>query len=424
MYSREAIKQNLQVCNKVLNKAKCVNQEYQLFEQLALSYLTSENHHDYPKAVGIYEYMKYLNNSKEKELAQRILRAEEKFLQKINGCPEKIKSTKQYVDRLKSFRDGLSKELTKVDHAAMKKIHLKTRKFIIGEIIVPLIDSCIEELGGLPKVNDRGARYSIFCTGSIALGTMTPWSDLEFGILLEDGLEDYTRVKAYFINLTHLLNIKVLSFGGNVLHYQGIKELNDFSTGSREDDWFVDTITTKGFCFDATLPDGSKTPLGRKDCYGTKYYELIGTTEELCALQEENWHETDGSLVQALNHVKFIHGDEGFFQNEYLKGLEEFSEINRERAFKILKEDAEKLSPENELTDQYREGTILNVKKEIYRFPDRMIVALGDCLGGEGDTTWDVIDDLVTKGKLKSTAAENLTYALNIATELRLMIAV
>ncbi|MDF3047565.1 MAG: hypothetical protein K0R73_683 [Candidatus Midichloriaceae bacterium] len=421
---RKVTKAGLQICNEVLNKGKCVDQEYQLFEQLALSYLNPDDHHDYPKAVGIYEYMKYLDRSKEEELDKRVLRAEEKFLQKINGCPGKIKSTKPYAEILRFFRDEISEELTRVDHKAMEKTHLRTRGFIIGEIIIPLIDDCIGELGGLPKVNDRDAKYSIFCTGSIALGTMTPWSDLEFGILLEDGLtqEDYTRVKAYFINLTHLLNIKVLTFGENVLHYQGIQELNDFSTGNIEDNWFVDTLTTKGFCFDAALPDGSKTPFGRKGCKGVRDYELIGTVEELTRFQkeEEGWHESDPSLVQALNHVGFIYGDEELFNRSYLEALKEFSEINRERAFRILREDAEKLNPVNELIDVDRAGTILNVKKEIYRFPDRMIVALGDCLRGEGNTTWDIIDSLVTQGKLKNTAADNLKHALNIATELRL----
>ncbi|MDF3047564.1 MAG: hypothetical protein K0R73_682 [Candidatus Midichloriaceae bacterium] len=421
---REKIKAGLQICNEVLNRGKCVNQEYQLFEQLALSYLSSDDHHDYSKAVGIYEYMKYLDRSKEQELDKRVLRAQEKFLQKIKGCPEKIKSTKPYADSLRSFRYEISEELTRVNYMVMKKILLRIREFIINKIIIPMIDDCIEELGGLPKVNDRDARHSIFCTGSIALGTMTPWSDLEFGILLEDRLskEDYTRVKAYFINLTHLLNIKVLTFGETVLHYQGIQELNDFSTGNSKDNWFVDNFTTKGFCFDAALPDGSKTPFGRKDCKGVRDYELIGTVEELTRFQkeEEGWNKSDPSLVQALNHVRFIHGDEELFNRGYLEALKEFSEINRERAFRILKEDAEKLNPVNELINVDRAGTILNVKKEIYRFPDRMIVALGDCLEGEGETTWDIIDNLVTKGKLKSTAAENLKYALNIATELRL----
>ncbi|MDF3047571.1 MAG: hypothetical protein K0R73_689 [Candidatus Midichloriaceae bacterium] len=426
---REEIKAGLQICNEVLNKGKCVNQEYQLFEQLALSYLCSDDHHDYPKAVGIYEYMKYLDRSKEEELNKRVRRAEEKFLQKINGCPEKIKATRQYIDSLGSFRDEISEELKITDHTAMKEMHLRAREFIIGYIITPLIDDCIEELGELPQVDERDVKYSIFCTGSIALGTMTPWSDLEFGILLEDGLsEDYTRVKAYFINLTHLLNIKVLTFGENVLHYQSIKELNDFSTGKGKDNWFADVLTTKGFCFDAALPDGSKTPFGRKHYKNAKNgkdlksYELIGIVKEICKFQEEKegWHESDPSLVQALNHVRFIHGKEELFQDGYLKALKEFAEINKERAFRILKEDTEKLNPNKELLDQDREGTILNVKKEIYRFPDRMIVALGDCLGGEGETTWDIIDNLVTKGKLKREAAGNLKYALNIATELRL----
>src|SRR5690606_13994338 len=97
--------------------------------------------------------------------------------------------------------------------------------------------------------------YSIFGTGSMALGTMTPWSDLEFGILIEEGLskEEEGRVKEYFRNLTSLLHIKVVRFGESPLRMLGIKELNDFTKGditNAETNWFFDDITKSGFSFD------------------------------------------------------------------------------------------------------------------------------------------------------------------------------
>jgi tetratricopeptide (TPR) repeat protein len=423
---REEIKAGLKMCNKILNKDESKEQEYQLFKQLALSYLTSENHHDYPKVVGIYEYMKKLKPNKQEELEIRIQNVEKKFIRQFTkNIPEIFLEIGEYISRLEAHRNRVKEELKKVYHTGMERLYLETNKFFIGEggLVKCLINDCIKQLGDLPKVMGEEVRYSIFGTGSMALGTMTPWSDLEFGILIQDGLgEDSERIKEFFRNLTSLLHIKVVRFGESPLRMLGIKELNDFTKGDNtnaEINWFFDDLTRSGFSFDGPHSHACKTPLGRKGFEGHKDFELIGAVEDLCEFQKEKWWASDPHLVQALTHVILIHGDNELFDN-YKKGLEKFKEINKERAFKILKEDAEKLDPNKEFLDQDREGTILNVKKEIYRFPDRILSAIGDCLGFDNMTSWQLLKELSTKRKLTKEGAKNLKLALSVATELRL----
>jgi tetratricopeptide (TPR) repeat protein len=424
---REEVKSGLQVCHGVLNKVRCKEQEYQLFEQLALSYLIFEDHHNYPKVIGIYEYMKKLNPNMQEELEERIQNIEAKFVRQIIGSfPDTLLGVDEYILRLASYRNRIKEELKKVGHTDMEHLYLKTNEFFIGEngLVKGLINDCMEELGGLPKTNDKAVKYSIFGMGSMALGTMTPWSDLEFGILIQDGLEkkDSERIKKFFRNLTFLLHIKVIRFGESPLRMLGIKELNDFTKRditNAETNWFFDDLTKSGFSFDGPHSHACKTPLGRKRFEGHEDFELIGTVEDLCEFQDEKWWKSDPHLVQALNHIILIVGDNELLVS-YIKKLGCYKEISKERAFKILKEDAEKLNPVSELVKADREGTILNVKKEIYRFTDRILLAIGDCLGIGNMTNWQLLRQLATEGKLTAGGAKDLKLALGIATELRL----
>ncbi|MBA8667734.1 hypothetical protein H1Q59_07515 [Holosporaceae bacterium 'Namur'] len=69
-----------------------------------------------------------------------------------------------------------------------------------------LIKECQETIGSPPE----GCKYTIIGLGSLAMGTITPYSDIEFTILINEDKEEY---KEYFRNLTRLLNIKVINLG-------------------------------------------------------------------------------------------------------------------------------------------------------------------------------------------------------------------
>lgn len=90
---------------------------------------------------------------------------------------------------------------------------------------------------------------------------MTPWSDLEFAVLVNQDKEEY---REYFRNLTKLLHIKVINLGETPLRSVGIESLNNFRTANEGDEWFWDDVIESGFSFDGPDWHACKLPSGRQ----------------------------------------------------------------------------------------------------------------------------------------------------------------
>ncbi|KIE04896.1 hypothetical protein NF27_FE00030 [Candidatus Jidaibacter acanthamoeba] len=474
----EKVKEGLKLCNRGINIGKYYEQEYELFLKLGDIYSRGEDRLDYPKAVGIYQYIlniiyrlpdKLNKEELRKVIENKIGLVEEKFIRQARKdkiLPEgysgegSLKKIRDYKSKLEGHREWIGGELKKVEDLGIKergeeldeeglekrageveRIYQEIREYFIGGdgLIKQLLNDCIDELGGLPKIKnsktgeDREVGYAIFGMGSMALGTMTPWSDMEWGILIEEGLgkKEEEKVKEYFRNLAVLMYIKVTNFGESLLTVFGVKELNNFklSDGNdKEHNWFYDSISRRGFSFDGSQWHACKSPLGRERGYNKytiedeikrivpcKPFELIGTINELMRFQvDEVWYNDDPHLVQALWYTILIAGSKKLL-NQYQQKLSNIKTI-KPRSFQLLKEDCKNFDPHEIVFNIKQEGEILNIKKEIYRFFDRMIAELGTCLGERRVTIWKIIQSVAT---ISQEGLKNLKLALSIANELR-----
>ncbi len=301
-----------------------------------------------------------------------------------------------------------------------------------------LIHDCQNQLAHPP------CKYSIIGLGSLAGGKMTPWSDIEFAILIQ---KDNQEHKEYFRNLTILLHIAIINLGETPLRSLGISVLNDFRSNNKEDDWFWDDLTMSGLKFDGPDHHACKTPLGRQGGYLVSDgnlailkpdFELILTPKQMAELQKEVNNrnivsfETDPRLVLALRSTILIDGDQGLldlYRKEMVKIAS--SSIVKSRSIEKLKEDIENFQVK--LGDE-EEGRLIEVKKDIFRISDRIIEDL--CIyhqiipdiGSSSLSAWQAIDKMSahrTRSSSKTCilsidGADNLKSSLSIACELRL----
>jgi len=353
------------------------------FSTLGSRYLEKK---DFANAVACYNFalaiaqdekkniqFKQTPDSYQTDLIEKIKAAEKQFLLTTTGkaltpCDYQLDlAHKKYLEGLRNearahlqrhqaltemVNHQLPKDISPIERIKRIEERLKQEGLIIQQIyqqineqlrgfVQLLIEECKQVLGEPP------CRYAIICFGSLARDEATPYSDLEFGILIEDAAERYQQHgilyysdkegsypfikeaqalneqhKEYFRNLTRLLHIKVINLGETTARMMDIEELG----------WLPesDSPTKKGFSFDGQMEDGCHTPLGNRHHTKTKIaaiqknerltaeekekaiqtvkagkYELIGTPEELAQFQTDKWEQKHG-ICTVMSTVESI----------------------------------------------------------------------------------------------------------------------
>ena len=341
-------------------------------------------------------------------------------------CRTKIKAIDELPTVDPDERD-IAVELERVKHT--RRVYAEIAKSM-REFVTNMVEDCVEIMPSIPP-----CRYSILGLGSTAREEATPYSDLEFCILVENNTED---VLEYFTSLTNFLHLKVVELGETILPSLGIHSLNNYYSENSEDDWFYDSLP-RGFSFDGAMPWASKIPTGRDKTVNKPWVEsLIKTPQDMAALLSEKSVRNEGyRLADVLSTSVLICGDQSLFEN-YVLCKRKFSFEDDEITSSSLRDEGkEKISVRKErileelfeVEQQYhtslanyirKTGGSYAIKKDLYRFPSLVVEYLGQYYNTESSSSWETIDKLESAKWISSDGAHNLRVALSIAVELRL----
>ena len=241
--------------------------------------------------------------------------------------------------------------------------------------------------------------YAFIGLGSLARNEMSPYSDLEFALLIqENSLENLT----YFRNLIRWLEIQVIHLGETeikILHHG------------------LASPVFRGFSFD----EGGNTPLGKRD-----YIELIKKPDAMASLQSERFYQEDLILSNVLKTASMITGEPSLYFS-YLQSLQKILSqkpenrpltIGQQRALHLITGHLTEFEPD--VGYEKEESPLFNIKAELYRLPSFLIAGLADYFEIGEQNSWDRLEALLKRNILSKEGVQNLREALTKIMYLRI----
>ncbi|XP_076799868.1 uncharacterized protein LOC143444961 [Clavelina lepadiformis] len=355
----------------------------------------------------------------------------------IEVVREKFKSmreeTKLALDKLNHIPDDVSSE--RAHELEMDKINrVKTLQDSIAanytDIMNCVSDKCTEIKGKPP------CRYCVAGMGSLARKEITPYSDFEHVILLDDELQQnhdensdqYQSALEYFRWFSVLFHLIILRLGETIIPAVSVPSLNNNQT--KEHNWFYDAHTPSGISFDGMVLHACKFPLGRQEKTKNKPWttELIKPVTKMVEYLDADVDLKNGyHLGDILTKTCFASGFKSIYDKFSQQVTDQIQSLSMPRQYQlILKQLEEDLNnfDVGKLLVQFNLAKTFNIKRVVYRSSTLFIAALGrlNSIYQSPCSCYDVIDKLTEKQKFDSETAHKLAYSISIACEVRLKI--
>ena len=279
------------------------------------------------------------------------------------------------------------------------------------------MEYCISVIGEPPR------RYALVGMGSLARKEITPYSDFEHVIVLEEGVQswrNYKHVVEYFRWLSVIFHITVVNLGETIVPSAALPYINN--SWITKWNWLYDAYTKKGISFDGMFPSACKFPLGRPGKPGwSSSAELIKPISEMLKYISNKTELKNGyHLPDLLTSTCFV-GNESIhkiFTHQTKK-----MGLNKEFIVNQLLDDLKNFNPIDNLSEipAVRKW---NIKRVVYRSTTLFVEALTKSFYSSISDSFafqnirnlardEIIDDLF---------AQEILFALAVACYFRLTI--
>ena len=344
-----------QICNRDGNE-KAPKQSAEIFYKLSQIYFRKNT------MVNLIRSATLLNAAITRK-PSNILQEIKSDLKKLCFCVLKEAGAKQLdadliavaekvEEKIKTMRNEVNQEL---DNLKMSETMCKTKKNIENikiktirnlqekiakdykHIMAEILQYCETVMGNTP------CRFALVGMGSLARKEITPYSDFEHVIVLEENCQqkaDYKNILKYFRWLSVIFQIIVINLQETIVPSVDIDCFKTTETGKKKC-WFYDKITTRGISFDGMMPHACKFPLGQKILSDeNKEYEteLIKPVNEMLKYLASQKDLKNGyHLKDILTKVCYVGGDESIFESFQAKVYQVLDNQDQQEKKKVIK---------------------------------------------------------------------------------------
>ena len=288
------------------------------------------------------------------------------------------------------------------------------------ELIRKVSQMTIKALGDLP------CDFALVGMGSIARKEITPYSDFENIIVMQEGVQNnkdsYKTMLEYFRWYAAVFQVILINLRETVLPSVAIPSLNDYT--SKDENWFYDAYTKRGISYNGMMPHLCKSPLGRQPTEKKPWeIELIKPVSLMAEyLKQEQDLKNGYHLRDILTNICFVDGNQDvyqMFENTIEDLLAEEQSNSMEEVIKKITDDMRKHITKLSIfsiidNDNY------NIKQFAYRSVTIFIAGFAKLNNIKLESCFDAVRKMQKQEFISEEFSIKLQFAVALACEIRL----
>ena len=349
-----------------------------------------------------------------------------------------VEISKTVFDQVKKMRMSAKSALKQLKHILIQLEETREEQLVINyvmkvkcsqekissyykSIMASISQHCKKIMGNLP------CKFALVGMGSLARNEITPFSDFEHIIVLEnyqkpEKLVQNSDFKECFRWYSVIFHTIVINFQETDLYSVCIQSLNDKSTP--DGDWFYDRFTIQGISFDGMMQHACHFPLGKTET--TKDFpwtaELIKSIDEMVKFLEAKDIKKGYKLSDLLTRTCFIDGDEAIYE-QFAEKVKLTLRKDAEAQYINITEQIEEDSKNFDLVSNlgmFTADKTINVKRILYRSITLFLSALGRILGFDVNSGFQIVEELCKQTLVSEEGALRLSHAVAVGCHVRL----